>query len=107
MDRTNRCDCLDVLRQIERRARGVGERHHLDEQTPLRRQCQQPRKGAKTFTRIELKQMLRHRQHADDGHLLSTSPIQVGNGLCFTAMRDLLDEPERGDAAPLEGRLAV
>ena len=59
-------------------------------------------KAARPASGVELEQMLRHQQHADDVQLLGTRPVEIGDGLLLASRGNHFGETKRGDAAPAE-----
>ena len=96
-------DAVDVPLKVHRNVGSAGERDHLDVEAVLRGELEHPRQRAPAVLGPEVELPAHHRQHAHDRHALSRGPCQVLRGQVFLPVRNVVDESECSDPAPLEG----
>ena len=102
--------CLPERRQlfveVDGHVHRAGERDDFDVELVIRCQTQQARQRRTALLRLEVHEAAAHRESPDHRQLLRFGPAKKLFGLLFILVGDVVDEPERGQAAPLE-RLAL
>jgi hypothetical protein len=97
-------DLLHVPPHIDTDRRGVGQRDGFDVQVVLLREIEELRQRVLSIYRRQREQPVGHGQYPDDGQVFRLCPRQIGVRISRASVRHELDEAERADAAPFEGR---
>ena len=95
-------DRVELRARIQWRIARTRQRHDLDVKSMLRRNLEQTRQRLAPVLGREIHPSTTHRQHADDGEALAFGPGEKAIDFVLFPPRDVLEQSEGRDAAPLE-----